>query len=404
MNKKNKKVLILCQYFYPEYVSSATLPTQLAEDLVKNNIDVDVICGWPYEYSNTEHIHSKETYKGIKINRLKYTRFNNKSKIGRLINFFSLFLRFLINMPKMLKYNHIFVYSNPPILPIIPDFLKRIFKIKYTAIIYDIAPDNAIKIGAIKNNSAIKKLMDYVNDRVYHNANNIVVLGNEMKEYIIQQGISRKPENIIVIPNWYESKQINENRIFNKEFKELRNKYDKIILYSGNMGELQDMDTILQYCLSVKEHKNILNIICGHGKKTNLVKEFIEKNSIENTVVFGFVTGSDYTDLLKISDLTITSLIENGVGLGVPSKSYGYLAAGKPIIAIMNESSDIVKELNKYNAGINIKNNDYEMMKEVITNLTNEHIDNMSKNAYQLYLDKYTRKINTTKYLRLLNE
>lgn len=43
-----KKILILCQYFYPEYVSSATLPTQLAEDLIANHINVDVMCGWPY--------------------------------------------------------------------------------------------------------------------------------------------------------------------------------------------------------------------------------------------------------------------------------------------------------------------------------------------------------------------
>ena len=47
---KKKKLLILCQYFYPEYVSSATLPTQMAEDLVNKGMKVDVISGWPYEY------------------------------------------------------------------------------------------------------------------------------------------------------------------------------------------------------------------------------------------------------------------------------------------------------------------------------------------------------------------
>ncbi len=39
----SEKILILCQYFYPEYVSSATLPTQLAEDLIANHINVDVM-------------------------------------------------------------------------------------------------------------------------------------------------------------------------------------------------------------------------------------------------------------------------------------------------------------------------------------------------------------------------
>lgn len=123
-----KKILILCQYFYLEYVSSATLPTQLAEDLIANHINVDVMCGWPYEYSNHKQVAKTEMHRGIRIRRLKYSRFNNKSKVGRIINFFSLFSKFVINIPKMLKYDQILVYSNPPILPLIPDVLHRLLK------------------------------------------------------------------------------------------------------------------------------------------------------------------------------------------------------------------------------------------------------------------------------------
>ncbi|PTF04405.1 glycosyltransferase WbuB, partial [Staphylococcus equorum] len=97
MNSKN--ILILCQYFYPEYVSSATLPTQMAEDIASKGMNVDVICGWPYEYSESNKIEKKEVYNGIKIRRLKYAQFNNKSKVGRIVNFFSLFFKFLLNIP-----------------------------------------------------------------------------------------------------------------------------------------------------------------------------------------------------------------------------------------------------------------------------------------------------------------
>lgn len=77
-----KKILILCQYFYPEYVSSATLPTQMAEDLMKKGLDIDVMCGWPYEYSKQRRVKKRESYYGIHIERLKYTQLNSKSKIG----------------------------------------------------------------------------------------------------------------------------------------------------------------------------------------------------------------------------------------------------------------------------------------------------------------------------------
>ena len=53
---ENKKLLILCQYFYPEYVSSATLPTQMAEDLIVRGMNVDVMCGWPFEYAKEKEV------------------------------------------------------------------------------------------------------------------------------------------------------------------------------------------------------------------------------------------------------------------------------------------------------------------------------------------------------------
>lgn len=197
-----KKILILCQYFYPEYVSSATLPTQLAEDLIANHINVDVMCGWPYEYSNHKQVSKTEMHRGIRIRRLKYSRFNNKSKVGRIINFFSLFSKFVINIPKMLKYDQILVYSNPPILPLIPDVLHRLLKKKYSFVVYDIAPDNAIKTGATRPGSMIDKLMRYINRHVYKNAENVIVLGTEMKNYLLNHQISKNADNIHVIPNW----------------------------------------------------------------------------------------------------------------------------------------------------------------------------------------------------------
>ncbi|MCO6062564.1 hypothetical protein NG726_38705, partial [Pseudomonas sp. MOB-449] len=83
---------------------------------------------------------------------------------------FSLFSKFVINIPKMLKYDQILVYSNPPILPLIPDVLHRLLKKKYSFVVYDIAPDNAIKTGATRPGSMIDKLMRYINRHVYKNA------------------------------------------------------------------------------------------------------------------------------------------------------------------------------------------------------------------------------------------
>lgn len=395
------KILILCQYFYPEYVSSATLPTQLAEDLIKAGFKIDTICGKPKEYSNKENIKSFENYKGIRIKRLNYTEFNNKSKIGRIINFFSLFVSFGFNIPRMLKYDHILVYSNPPILPLIPDIIYRLTKKKYSFVVYDIAPDNAISTGAIKKGSMIDKLMKHINKHVYNNASNVIVLGTEMKKYILDNHISNNPDNIKIIPNWYDEENINHNGLVGQKFKNLRSKYKKIIVYSGNMGQLQDMDTILEYMLLNKDNKDTLTILTGHGKKQNHVKSFVNLHNITNAIVFDFLTGTDYSDVLVMADACIVSLVEEGKGLGVPSKIYGYLAAKKPLIAIMDDDTDIVNEIIQFNAGIHIKNGDAVSLYNYVNNTSLDIFTKQGENAYKLYKTNYTRKISTDKYIQL---
>ena len=66
--------------------------------------------------------------------------------------------------------------------------------------------------------------------------------------------------------------------------------------------------------------------------------------------MFEFLTGTDYADVLKIADVCIASLIKEGVGLSVPSKNYGYLAAKKPLVLIMDKQSDIVQHVEQYDA------------------------------------------------------
>ncbi|EHL68890.1 TPA: glycosyltransferase family 4 protein [Bacillus cereus] len=402
-----KNVLIMCQYFYPEYVSSATLPTDLAEDLIGKGLSVDILCGYPKEYYEGKEVPKKEQYKGINISRVKYTEFNNKSKIGRIANFFSFFMSMLLRFPSLFKYECVLVYSNPPILPLIPYLISRITKTKFIFVAFDIYPDNALKLGAIKKDGFIEKLMKSINKRVYGYASSVVALGNEMKHYMLEQGLVSEEEKIKVIPNWYSDNKITDNDIvFNEEFKDLREKWPFIVLYSGNMGTAQDMDTILECISMLKNREDILFIFTGHGNKVSYVKEYLNSNEIKNAKIDGFLLGSDYIDILKISDVCLVSLAEGIEGIGVPSKTYGYLAAGKPVLAIMSDKTDIAKNLREYNAGGSVMQGEAEKLKVLIMKYMSnkEGLEEASINARKIFEDLYDRKICTDMYYHMIIE
>lgn len=85
---KKKDILILCQFFHPEYVSSATLPYEMAKGFVQEGISVEVLCGYPKEYTLNQQVPKREVVEGIGVQRVKYIQLNSKKKLTRLINFF----------------------------------------------------------------------------------------------------------------------------------------------------------------------------------------------------------------------------------------------------------------------------------------------------------------------------
>ena len=87
--KEKRDVLLICQFFYPEYVSSATLPYETATALIESGISVSAICGYPKEYSKKKNIPLRENVEGILIRRLKYLQLKRSSFLGRILNYFS---------------------------------------------------------------------------------------------------------------------------------------------------------------------------------------------------------------------------------------------------------------------------------------------------------------------------
>ncbi len=207
MNKR-KDILFLCQYFYPEYISSATLPFDTALALTKEGFTVGALCGYPKEYNIADEVLVKEVHEGIKIRRLKYLQLKRSNFIGRIINYFSFTFMVVLHIFQLRKYKCLIVYSNPPILPLIAALGKKLFNTKVVFVSYDIYPEMAIITDTISEDSIISKMMNKVNKFVFKSVDKVVALSNEMKRYLLANRASLTEEHIEVIPNWYEDKGI----------------------------------------------------------------------------------------------------------------------------------------------------------------------------------------------------
>ena len=158
MKKTTKRdVLFLCQFFYPEHNSSATLPYDTAKYLASHGMTVDAMCGYPKEYSDDDNVPKKEERESIRINRIGYLQLKRTGKIGRLINYFSFTFSALMRLFRLRKYKCVIVYSNPPVLPFVAALGKILFNTKIIFVAYDIYPEVAYASGSVRRGSLIDK-------------------------------------------------------------------------------------------------------------------------------------------------------------------------------------------------------------------------------------------------------
>ena len=350
--KEKKDVLFLCQFFYPEYVSSATLPFDTAVALSKAGFSVGALCGYPKEYNLVGKVPLKETHENVEIKRLKYVQLQRNNILGRLINYFSFTFSVVLCLGELKKYKSVVVYSNPPILPIVPALTNKLFKTKVIFVCYDVYPEMAHITKSIFEGGIISRIMSLANNIIFKCVTKVVALSNEMKAYLLEQRPALSDEQIEVIPNWYQDKDNSENsNPISERLRSTKSEGSLVVSYFGNMGICQDIDTIIGAIRQFKNDARVKFLFAGHGNKMETLKEIVENESLKNVIIFDFLHGQDFNDALNISDCFLVSLAKGLTGLCVPSKTYSYMMAGKPVIAIMNGNSDIMRDLINYKAG-----------------------------------------------------
>lgn len=400
--KRKKDILFLCQFFYPEYISSAQLPYDTALALKKAGFSVGALCGYPREYLDGADIPVKEEIDGVHIHRLKYIQLDRSGFLGRIVNYFSFTFMVLLHLAEIAGYRAVVVYSNPPVLPWIASWAKVLFGTKLIFVSYDLYPEVATVTHTLQEGSLICRLMNHINRCVCRRADRVVALSSEMKTYILNNR-PIAPEKVTVIPNWYEDAVIQPRDLNSNRFhRETKGKF--VVSYFGNMGTMQDMQTILGAIRRLKNDGRIYFLFAGHGNKLADLKRIAAEEKIQNIAIYKFLHGQDFQDALAISDCALVSLERGATGLCVPSKTYCYMMQGLPLLAIMDEC-DIVRDIER-GAGVWVRNGEPEELADAIADLCGdrEKLAQMKDACRKIYLENYTTEIGTKKYITLFRE
>ena len=397
------KVVLVSEFFYPYKTSTQKILTELAEDFVEYGLEVDVLTTKNAYREEKQDLRKYEIYRGINIKRVFSTEGNRDSKIGRLLNYITFTTSVFFNLLFKKNYDKILFVSNPPLVPFIGYLIKKLRGKNYIYLVHDIYPDVAEKLGVIKKGSIISKVMNYMNKKIYTNAERIIALGKDMKRVIADKGVDE--EKIEIVTNWADSRVNYEKEVDKNFYKKYRleNKFN--ISYTGNISKVHAIDTIVEVAKILKNEEDIMFTFVGDGNRKQDLIKIKEKEDLRNIQLENYMFGEEYNNLLNCANLFITTLQQGIEGLGVPSKTYTYMSVAKPLIAIMSENSEIGSMVNQYNLGKQFNNKEYHKIAEFILELknSNELYNEISKNVRNKFLNEYERKKVTNKFYKAIN-
>ncbi|MCR5693456.1 MAG: glycosyltransferase family 4 protein [Clostridia bacterium] len=384
---EKKDVLFICQFYSPEYVTSAELASETCGAIAEAGLSVDVLCGYPGEYIGEDvgKVPKSETVSGVSIKRLKYLTVSRRNAFGRLVNYFSFYCAVLFRLFSMKKYRLIATYSNPPMVTNILNIAARLFKVKTVFIAHDVYPEIAVRTGKTGKKGIMARTMNRINRRLSKVLDGVVCISGEMADFFEKER-SIPRDKIAMIPNWH--------RDFYREHADATENKPFTCGYFGNMGICQDMETIISAVekLAPPEENNIEFVFAGHGTKAEEIGKRLGSRS--DVKQYGFLRGNEFRDAMEKCDAFVVSLEEGLGGLCAPSKVYSYYMMGKPVIAVTDEK-DIAADLEKYRCGLVVKNGDSEGFIRAVKKLASDRniAAEMGAGARRCYLENYTPEI-----------
>jgi colanic acid biosynthesis glycosyl transferase WcaI len=333
-------VWIVSELYYPEETSTGYLLTRIAEGLARH-VPVNVIAGQPTYSARGTRAPAREEREGVDIHRCIGTTLDKDVPLLRLLNAVTLSASiFLSVLRRVRKGDAVLVVTNPPPLPFVVYLACRLRGARCLLLIHDVYPEVLVASGMAAPGSLLVRAVGWLTRLLYRGVERIIVLGRDM-EQLVHDKLGHGNERVAVIPNWADLELVSARpREGNALLRELALQDRFVVQYAGNMGRTHGIETLIDAAVALRGTR-VHFVFIGSGAKKRWIEERVQGLGLENVTVLGNRPRSDQDNFLNACDITVISFVRGMAGVSVPSRMYNVMAAGKPILAVADDHSEL---------------------------------------------------------------
>lgn len=344
------RIILINRYFHPDESATSQLVTDLAFDLAAAGCEVEAVTSRQRIDDPDASLSAAETCGGVRIHRVPTSRFGRRSLVGRGIDYLTFYLAAAVTLVRRVRPGDVILAKTDP--PLIGLLAVTIGALKgATAINWwqDVYPELAEQLGvraAWRLRRPLRALRNWIARRAERN----VVIGRCMRDYLVRQGVP--PESVVVIPNWVEDTAIRPVAAAGNPLRREWGLADCFVVgYSGNLGRGHEFDALLGAAQLLADRPGIRFLFIGGGVRRAALEARCAELGLSNVVLKPFQPREQLPQSLGVPDLHVVSLRAALAGLIVPSKFYGALAAGRPVLFIGPEASEVARVIGEWQCG-----------------------------------------------------
>jgi putative colanic acid biosynthesis glycosyltransferase WcaI len=398
-NRPRPRVLVLNQYYWPGLEATAQLLTDLCEALA-GEYEIRVLTGMLHGHELLPHRAERH---GVEIVRVHSTAFE-RSRLGlRGLNYVSYLGSALLRALAGPRPDLVLCMTDPPVVGDVALAVAKRFGVPLLVISEDVFPEIATKLRRLENPVLVGVLRQLV--RLYlRRADRVVAIGETMRRRLEAKGAPG--ERLRVIPNWIDTGAITPQPRENewKRARKLAGRF--VVMHSGNVGHAQDLDTLVRAATFLRDLDDLSVVIVGFGARHAEIQSLAARLGTDDVRFLPYQPREVLPLSLAAGDLHFVGLARGLSGYVVPSRLYGILAAGRPVLVSADPDSETAQVVTEVGCGLVVPPGRPELVARVLRDAHDGKLDleEMGRRGREYVTAEADRAVAVGRYRRVLQE
>jgi glycosyltransferase involved in cell wall biosynthesis len=393
------RLLVLNQYYWPGVEATAQLLTDLCEALA-DEYEIRVLTGMLHGHELLPH---RVERNGVEIVRVHSTAFE-RSRLGlRGLNYVSYLGASLVTALAGPKPDLVLCMTDPPVIGDVGLAVSKRFGVPLLVISEDVFPEIATKLRRLESPVLVGVLRQLV--RLYlKRADRVVAIGETMRQRLEAKGAP--VDRLRVIPNWIDTGSITPREHENEWTSEQKLTGRFVVMHSGNVGHAQDLDTLVRATTFLRDLDDLAVVIVGFGARHAEIQSLAGRLETDRVRFLPYQPRDVLPLSLAAGNLHFVGLARGLSGYVVPSRLYGILAAGRPVIVSADADSETAQVVSDVGCGVVLPPGRPELVARVIRDAYDGKLDleDMGRRGREYVTAEADRAVAVGRYRTVLRE